>query len=96
MTTRVKLAFVSALLGIGLLAATAGPLSAQEPDAATPAAADAEMAMTMEEMMAACTAMMDMMTAMMGGDMSGMMGGEDMEGMEGMEDMPSVAATPEA
>ncbi len=63
--------------------------------AATPEAGDAEMAEKMERMMDQCLAMMEMMSMMMGGDMSGMMGGEEMQGMEGMEDMPAAAATPE-
>lgn len=64
---------------------------------ATPTATDTEteMAEKMERMMDQCLAMMEMMSMMMGGDMSGMMGGEEMQGMEGMEDMPAAAATPE-
>ena len=105
MRNRVTKFIGAALLGLTLLTATTGPLSAQVPDAAaegTPMAeqgammqGDPEMAGKMEEMMDQCLAMMEMMSSMMG-----MMGGEDMEGMQGMEgmegaeDMPSMSATP--
>ncbi|MBA2598811.1 MAG: hypothetical protein H0V00_19490 [Chloroflexia bacterium] len=99
MRNRITKYIGAALLGLTLLTATTGPLSAQEPDAAaegTPMAeqgammqGDPEMAGKMEEMMDQCLAMMEMMNSMMG-----MMGGEGMEGMEGAEDMPSRSATP--
>lgn len=104
MRNRITKFIGAALVGLTVLTATAGPLSAQEPDAAadgTPMAdqgammqgADTEMAGKMEQMMDQCLAMMEMMSSMMGmmgGDMSGM------EGMEGMDDMPAVSATPSA
>ncbi len=110
MKTRLTV-FIGVLLGFALLAATSGQLIAQEstPETAsagmgdeaammqgtTPEAGSAEMAEKMDRMMDQCLAMMEMMSMMMGGDMSGMMGGEGMQGMEGMEDMPAAAATPE-
>ena len=65
------------------------------PQAATPAADDVAMADKMDRMMDQCLAMMEMMSAMMGGDMAGMMSGEGMEGMAVMADMPQAAGTPE-
>jgi hypothetical protein len=81
------------LIGLATLAATNGLLAAQvsTPTAAsaavskeatmrqmeTPVAMDAAMAAMMDEF----PAMMQMMRAMMGGDMAGMMGGEEMPGM---------------
>ena len=94
MRNRVTVVIGGALVGLALLTATAGLLSAQEPDAAaagTPMAdhgammpgADTE---KMEQMMDQCLAMMEMMSMMMG-----MMGGD----MSGMEGMPAAASTPE-
>lgn len=110
-TTRTTLTIGGALTGLALLAATVGPLSAQEststegtptPDhaammqAATAEAGEAQTTAKMEEMMEQCLAMMKMMNMMMG-----MMGGGDMSGMmggqdmQGMEDMPGMVATPQ-
>lgn len=101
MSTRVRTFIGGALVGLAVLTATAGPLSAQEPDAAaegTPMVdqgammpggmaetGDGEMAGQMEQMMDQCLAMMEMMSMMMD-----MMGGD----MSGMEDMPAAEATP--
>jgi hypothetical protein len=92
-------------IGVAVLTASNGLLAAQEStpasdeagmmQMATPAATDAEMVAEMEEMMDQCLAMMKMMSAMMGGDMSGMMGDEGMSGMMGMGGTPETAATPD-
>lgn len=97
----IGLALLTAINGLlpreSTAAAGGAPMAAQAVmlQAATPAADETEMAEKMERMMDQCLAMMEMMSAMMGGDMSGMMGGEGMQGMAGMEDMPAAAATPE-
>ena len=111
MRTQVMTLIAGVLMGMVTLTAMNGVLGAQDSTAAagrgqttqqaammhvaTPAAGDDGMVEKMERMMDHCLAMMEMMSMMMGGDMSGMMGGEGMHGMEGMEDMPAAAATPE-
>lgn len=100
--------FAGVLIGVATLTAGNGLIAAQEstPAAesaamgdeagmmqmATPGAKDAETMAKMEQMMDQCQAMMQMMSMMMGGDMSGMTGGEDMQGMMGT---PEATPAPE-
>lgn len=91
---------VGVLIGIAMLTGTSGLLAAQEStpaadepmmmDMATPGAMDADMTANMQQMMDQCTAMMEMMSMMMGGDMAGMMGDAGRQGMMGTpEAMPA-------
>lgn len=92
--SRGKAALGGALVGLAMLALTAGPLVAQTDTplpGGTPMAGDMGMmgaatpeaggpkAESMEDMMEQCMAMMEMMMGMMGGDMSGMMGGQGLQ-----------------
>lgn len=102
--TRGKAALGAALVGLAMLALTAGPLVAQtEPpmpgatatadhmgmmSAATPGVDGTPAATDMAQMMKQCMAMMEMMMSMMGD--GGMMG----DGMMGGDGMPMPAATP--